>query len=60
MSSDVQYFSGRASEERAAAAKATHPQASMAHLELAERYEELASAILERERHWGLHLSDVA
>lgn len=45
MESDVAYFSRRANEERAAAMKATHPQARQSHLELAERYAELAGAI---------------
>ena len=60
MNSDVEYFAGRASEERAAAAQATHPNARKAHLELADRYEDLATAIAARERQLGLHVVDVA
>lgn len=45
MEQDVAYFSRRASEERAAASLAEHPNAKQAHLELAERYQEMAAAI---------------
>jgi hypothetical protein len=45
MDSDFRYFSRRASEEREAAMKAPHPSARRAHLELAQRYDELANAI---------------
>ena len=45
METDVAYFSRRASEERAAATQAAHPAARQAHLEMARRYEEMASAI---------------
>jgi hypothetical protein len=42
--SDFQYFHRRASEERAAAQSAMHPVARQSHLELANRYEEMAVA----------------
>ena len=42
---DAIYFRQRASEERAAAMAAPHPAARRAHRELAERYEDVASAI---------------
>ena len=45
METDVAYFSRRASEEREAANQAAHPTARQAHLELAKRYKEMASAI---------------
>ena len=45
MESDAVYFGRRAKEERAAAMKATDPRAREAHLELAGRYDELATAI---------------
>jgi hypothetical protein len=45
MEGDAAYFSRRAQEERRAAMKAPHPHAREAHLELAERYRQLAVAI---------------
>ena len=42
--SDCQYFTRRAAEERAAAEQATHPVARESHLELAERYADMAIA----------------
>lgn len=48
--SDRQYFGRRAEEERACAASAAHPAAAAAHLELAERYGDLAGAIHHHER----------
>ena len=44
------YFSRRGSEERQAAATAADPRARQAHLELADRYDELASAMVSSER----------
>lgn len=38
------YFKRRAAEERACAARAEHTVARRRHLELAERYEEVAAA----------------
>ena len=49
MQSDAVYFSRRASEERAAAGEASCASAREAHLQMADRYEELAAAIAERE-----------
>jgi hypothetical protein len=49
MEGDANYFSQRARQERVAAMKAAHPQARQSHLELAERYEELAGAIASHE-----------
>jgi hypothetical protein len=43
--SDATYFRRRAGEERAAAAKASSDEARYAHLEMAQRYAELARAI---------------
>lgn len=57
MDSDVAYFAGRASEERTAALEAQLPEARKAHLELAERYEDLVRAIASRDRHLGLDLT---
>jgi len=45
LESDQIYFSRRGSEERAAATRAADARARQAHLELADRYDELASAI---------------
>lgn len=50
MVSDRVYFSARAQEERAAARLARSLEASKAHLELAFRYEDLASALYAAER----------
>ena len=57
METDVAYFARRGSEERFAASKATHELAAQSHLELAERFEELADAIKTRERDLGLRLA---
>jgi len=45
MNGDAIYFERRAREEREAAMKARHPEARQAHLDMADRYAELASAI---------------
>jgi hypothetical protein len=45
MESDAAFFTRRAREERFAATKAEHPVARKAHLEMAARYIDLASAI---------------
>jgi hypothetical protein len=45
MESDAAFFTRRAREERFAATKAEHPRARKAHLEMAARYADLASAI---------------
>ena len=49
MEGDANYFSRRANEERVAAMKAAHPGARSAHLQMASRYDELASAIASHE-----------
>lgn len=41
---DYEYFQRRAAEERAAAQRTDHPDARRSHLELAERYDEVAAA----------------
>jgi hypothetical protein len=45
MEGDLVYFRRRALEERQAAMTAAHPVARRAHLELADRYDDLAFAI---------------
>jgi len=45
MEGDQEYFIRRSREEREAAMKAGHPGARQSHLDLAERYTELAEAI---------------
>jgi hypothetical protein len=40
---NAQYFAGRAREERAMSSRATDPRAAAAHLEMAERYEQLTA-----------------
>ena len=45
MEGDFIYFSRRAQEEREAAMRAGHPTAREAHVAMAERYDELATAI---------------
>ena len=54
MESDASYFRRRATEEKAAALEAPHPQARHIHLKMAERYEDLASAIAGRHEYLGL------
>ncbi len=56
MVGDAGYFARRASEEKAAAMKAIHPSARQAHLEIAERFQELARSISDHERALGLDL----
>ena len=53
MEGDSVYFSRRANEERIAAMKASHPAARQAHLDLANRYDELSAAIGSHERIGG-------
>ena len=45
---DGQYFSQRAAQEVTAAVKALHPNARLAHLELAHRYEQISEAFARR------------
>ena len=54
MESDVIYFGRRANEERRAAMQAAHPDVRQAHLEMAQRYDDLVTAIDARERLLGL------
>ena len=49
MEGDAVYFSRRAQAERDAASKAANDSARNIHLEMAERYDELASALAGRE-----------
>jgi hypothetical protein len=53
MEGDAIYFVRRSKEERVAAMKAGHPDARRAHLKMAERYDELASAITSSDRALG-------
>ncbi len=54
MQGDAVYFRHRATEERAAAETAGHPAARQAHIDMAERYEDLATSIAARETQLGL------
>jgi hypothetical protein len=45
---DGQYFSQRATQEVTAAVRAAHPNARLAHLELARRYEQISQAVAQR------------
>ena len=45
MEADHLYFCRRAKEEREAAMKAAHPAARVRHVEMADRYDEMAAAI---------------
>jgi Rieske Fe-S protein len=56
MEGDAAYRTRRAPEEKAAARKATHPKAREAHLELAQRFDELARSITSSEKSLGLDL----
>ena len=55
MEKDTAYFGRRAAEERSAAMHAADLRAREAHLEMAERYDELASAIASNEERLGLN-----
>jgi hypothetical protein len=54
MNGDVSYLIRRASEERAAAMRALHPNARQSHRELAARYQEMADAIVARQQFFGI------
>jgi hypothetical protein len=56
MEGDRAYCRRRASEEKAAALKAIHPKARKAHLELAQRFEDLSCSISAQETRLGLNL----
>lgn len=58
MESDTSYFRGRALEERSAAMQARHTEARQAHLELAERYEDLVRAITGAEKSLSIGAAD--
>ena len=58
MESDVIYFGRRAGEERRAAMQASHPSVRQAHLDMAQRYDDLVTAIKDRERLLGLEPAD--
>jgi hypothetical protein len=45
---DGRYFSQRAAQEVTAAVRAVHPNARLAHLELARRYEQISQAVARR------------
>lgn len=50
MESDLMYFSRRAAEEKKAAERSADANARRAHLELAERYEDLVASIAASQR----------
>jgi hypothetical protein len=50
MEADFIYFSRRAQEEREAAMRNPHPSARRAHIDMAQRYDELAQAIEKHHR----------
>lgn len=54
MESDLVYLRRRASEERTAALGARDPDVRQAHVQMAERYEDLVRGISARERFLGL------
>ena len=54
MESDTIYFRRRASEERTAALQAKTSEARAAHLELAQRYEDLVRGITHHQQRLGL------
>ena len=54
MQGDAVYFRRRATEERAAAGIAAHPAARQAHIDMAERYEDMSKSIAAREAQLGL------
>ncbi len=58
MESDVSYFRRRASEERSAALEARQTVAREAHLDLANRYEDLVRAITGAEQRHGIEPGD--
>jgi hypothetical protein len=55
--SDIAYFRRRASDERSAALQARH-SAREAHLELAERYEDLVRGMAAAEQRLGIGTAD--
>jgi len=59
MESDAEYFARRSVEAKTAALAAASPEARKAHLEMAERYADLAQAITSSSAAWG-RLDEVA
>jgi hypothetical protein len=57
MKGDATYFDRRAKEERIAALKCAHPAARQSHLDMARRYDELASAIESKQAELAVPLS---
>ena len=57
---DASYCHRRAVEERALALDAIHPRVRQAHLDMAQRYDDLARAIVAFERHLEHKLDEVA
>lgn len=57
MESDLAYLRRRASEERTAALAANHAGARKAHLEMAERYEDLVRGIAAHDEFLGMTFS---
>jgi hypothetical protein len=49
MNGDAAYFRRRAVEEKIAGMRAAHPRAREAHLQMARRYDEFASALTSHE-----------
>jgi hypothetical protein len=58
MDSDTEYFRRRASEERTAALHTRNTEARLAHIEIAERYEDLVRGIAANEQFLGLRAVD--
>ena len=56
MESDIAYFRRRASDERSAALQARDPRAREAHVQMAERYEDLVRGMARYDEHLGLTL----
>ena len=54
MESDAEYFARRASQETAAADQAADAKVQTAHLQMAERYRDLARAIEKSDRRLGV------
>lgn len=56
MEDDVSYFMRRASQQREAAMRSSDLRARQAHLEMADRYQDLATSIEARERFLAVDL----
>jgi len=55
---DPSYYAARAAQEISAAVKARHPQARLAHLVMAQRYDALAQSGATARADWGQAASD--